>query len=40
MHTFWDLNDYVARLLKNDGKLEAPKQSISDLTKSRGKNYG
>ena len=35
-----DLNDYVARLLKNDEKPEAPKQSISDFAKLRGKNYG
>lgn len=40
VHTYMDLNNYVARLLKNEGKPEAPKQSISDFAKSRGKNYG
>lgn len=40
VHTYMDLNSFVAKMLKNNGKAELPKQSMSDFTKSSGKNYG
>lgn len=40
VHTYMDLNNFVAKMLKNNGKAELPKQSMADFTKSSGKNYG
>ncbi len=40
LHTYWELNDYAARQLKQDKKEGLPKQSISDFVKTSGKNYG
>ena len=40
VHTYIDLNEYVANLLKKDKKDELPKQTFYDLAKATGKRYG
>lgn len=40
VHTFFDLNEYAAKILKDDKNEEVPCQSISEMRKSQGKNYG
>lgn len=37
-HTYFDLSNYVAKILKEDNKEEVPAQSISELRK--GQSYG
>ena len=40
IHPLMEVNEYAAQLLKNDGKPETPKESLRDIRKRTGKNYG
>ena len=40
LHTLMEVSDYAAQLLETDGKPEAPKESLWDIRKRTGKNYG